>query len=393
MFLPRACAGLCEKGRLTMKQTRKTFPRVLCALAALCLAAVSAGARDTEAARDRDLSRVISAKAGGVNFVAGDVSVRRAGATEWRRLSTKDDLKTGDAVRTGADGRVEILLNPGSFLRLGHNTEFVFADTKLDRLRLGLGSGSAVVEVTGFSDIDVLVAVETPQTQVFILRSGLYRFNASRGGATEVFVFEGRASVRGTLVKGGRFVSVPAGAAAGAVTAVKFDKKQQRDALDLWSRERAQELARINERLQRRGVSTLLARASYDDLFYGTGSFGHLGVWLWSPFASCYTFVPFAYGWPSPYGFRYGLGFYFYGASGFCTPCLHPALRSRWNNYGWNTNPNTGWDTSAPVIAPKSSGAADWKMPSPPSSDGGARSGGTERSVGGVGGGGKGDKP
>ena len=372
-----------------MKNTSKNFARLLCALAALCLAAASAAASDRDAARDRDLSRVISAKAGGVNHVAGDVTFRRAGANDWKRLTTTDDLRSGDAVRTGADGRVEILLNPGSYLRLGHNSEFVFTETKLDRLRLRLAVGSAVVEVTGFDDIDVLVAVETPESEVSILRSGLYRFNASRGGATEVFVHKGRASVRGTLVKGGQFVRVASGP--GTVLAEKFDKKQQRDALDLWSRERAQELAKINDRLQRRSVNTLLAHARMNDMFFGGGSFGHLGVWLWSPFAGCYTFLPFAYGWPSPYGYYYGMGYSGYYNAGFCTPCLHPRLRRRWDNYGWQTNPNLGWDTtgSAPVT-PKSTTAADWKAPA--SSSDGSRSGGTSGSVGGTGGG-KGDKP
>ncbi|HLL74207.1 MAG TPA: FecR family protein [Pyrinomonadaceae bacterium] len=361
--------------------TPKNFPRLLCALAIVCFAAASAGARD------RDLARVISAKAGGVNHVAGDVTFKRAGATEWKRLTTSDDLKSGDAVRTGADGRAEILLNPGSYLRLGHNTEFVFAETKLDKLRLRLSSGSAVVEATGFSDIDVLVTVETPVALVEILRSGLYRFDASRAGATEVFVHSGRASVRGVLVKGGRFVHVTAGA--GTPVATKFDKKLQRDALDLWSRERAKELARINDRLQRRSVNTLMAHARFDNLFYGTGRYGHLGVWLWSPFAGCYTFLPFAYGWPSPYGFSYGMGFYYYGAN-FCTPCVHQRLRDR--NLV-NLNPNLGWDTTGgggtmPNF-PKSTTIPDWKMSSPPASDG-SRTTSTER---GGAGGGKGDKP
>jgi hypothetical protein len=377
-----------------MKHTPKNLPRLLCALAVVCCAAASAGARDRDAARDRDLARVISAKAGGVNHVAGDVTFRRAGAIEWKRLTTGDDLKSGDAVRTGADGRAEILLNPGSYLRLGHDTEFVFADTKLDKLRLRLQSGSAVVEATGFSDIDVLVTVETPEALASILRSGLYRFNASRSGATEVFVHSGRVSVGGVLVKGGRFVRVAAGA--GAPLVAKFDKKQQRDALDLWSRERARELAKINDRLQRRGVNTLLAHARFDDLFFGAGSYGHLGVWLWSPFAGCYTFLPFAYGWPSPYGFSYGMAFYGYGAN-FCTPCVHSRLRQRWHYDGWNNNPSLGWDnnngsgSSLPGV-PKSTTAADWKTPPPASSTEGSRTT-TDRSVGGDSGGRKGDKP
>lgn len=368
-----------------MKHSSKNFTRLLGALALLCCAAASAGANDRDAVRDRDLSRVISAKAGGVNNVAGDATFGRAGANDWKRLTTSDHLKSGDAVRTGADGRVEILLNPGSYLRLGPNTEFVFADTTLDKLRLRLTSGSALVEVTGFSDIDVVVTFETPEGNMEILRSGLYRFNAWRSTA-EVFVHNGRARVGEVLVKGGQFARLARGASDPVVA--KFDKKQQRDALDLWSRERARDLAKINERLQRRSVSTLLAHARFDDLFFG--SFGHVGVWLWSPYDACYTFVPFAYGWPSPYGFQYGVAYWGYGR-GFCTPC-HPGLRRHWDN-GWGSG-NTTWTDPGPVTAPnmpKSNTAADWKSPAPASAPAPARTS-TERSIGGAVGA-KGDKP
>jgi hypothetical protein len=368
-----------------MKHHLNNFSRVLAALAVVCCAAVASSAAD------RDLARVISAKAGGVNYVAGDVSFKRAGATGWERLTTSDDLKSGDSVRTGADSRAEILLNPGSYLRLGRDTEFVFSETALDRLRLQLKTGSAVVEVTGFSDIDVLLTVDTPETRVELLRSGLYRFNAGRSGATEVFVHSGRAFVRGTVIKGGQFARV--GAGAGEVVAVKFDRKLQRDALDLWSRDRAQELARINERLQRRSVNTLLAHTSFTDLFYGAGRYGHLGVWLWSPLNSCYTFLPFAFGWPSPYGFSYELGYYGYYSAGFCTPCLHRRLRQRWDYGIINNNPDLGWTggSSAPS-APKSSQPSVWSAPASPSAPGGSRTTTVDVPRGG-GISGKGDKP
>lgn len=372
-----------------MKHTLSKLPRLVGALAVVCCAATLAGARD------RDLARVVSAKAGGVNHVAGEVSFKRAGAADWKSLTTKDDLKSGDAVRTGSDGRAEILLNPGSYLRLGRDTEFVFVETKLDGLRLRLLTGSAVVEATGYSDLDVLVTVETPQDAVEILRSGLYRFDAARNGASEVYVYSGRARTGGATVKGGQFARISRGTPAVA----KFDKKLQRDTLDLWSRERARELAKINERLQRRSVNALLAHTSFYDLFMGSGRYGHMGVWLWSPFAGCYTFLPFATGWPSPYGFNYGLGYYGFYNAGFCTPCLHSGLLRRWNTYNnYNPNPDLGWGTggSTPPSTPKSVPSSVWNAPSTPSAPGGSRTTTTSDAPSRsnpVVGGGKGDKP
>src|SRR5436190_15026910 len=84
----------------------------------------------------------ISAKAGGVNTVAGQVWVKRAGQTTEQRLTSEDELASGDVVNTGVWARVEILLNPGSYLRLGENSEFELVDSSLDNLRLKLIKGS-----------------------------------------------------------------------------------------------------------------------------------------------------------------------------------------------------------------------------------------------------------
>ena len=66
---------------------------------------------------------VISAKAGGINAITGQASVSSRGGADWQQLMITDDLNSGDRVRTAYDGRVEILLNPGSYLRLGGNSE------------------------------------------------------------------------------------------------------------------------------------------------------------------------------------------------------------------------------------------------------------------------------
>src|ERR1044072_3953501 len=66
---------------------------------------------------------VISARAGGVNAVTGRATMLPHGNSEWQQLTIKEDLETGDVVRTGVDGRVEMLLNPGSYMRIGEQVE------------------------------------------------------------------------------------------------------------------------------------------------------------------------------------------------------------------------------------------------------------------------------
>jgi len=123
-------------------------------------------ARVMSAAGDKYL---ISAKAGGVNFTEGRVAIAR---TDGRggQLLKGDEVQIGEIVATGADGRAEILLNPGSYMRIDKETEFSFLSTSLDDLRIKLNSGSAVFEV--IADDEFKVSVRMPKTHVELTRSG-----------------------------------------------------------------------------------------------------------------------------------------------------------------------------------------------------------------------------
>src|SRR5262245_58277222 len=77
---------------------------------------------------------LISAKAGGVNEIVGDVTVERAGRVG--RLFKGDEVQVGERVITGTDGKAEILMNPGSYIRLGANSSFEFVSTDLDDVRI-----------------------------------------------------------------------------------------------------------------------------------------------------------------------------------------------------------------------------------------------------------------
>jgi hypothetical protein len=285
------------QGGAHMKQFTNASLRSLLALAFVAFCAYGVARADV-----RDM-RVISARAGGVNLVAGDVKVRRAASADWLALSTADELKSGDTVRTGMTGRIEVLLNPGSYFRAGGNTEFTLASAELDELRVELARGSAVVEATGYGDMNIWIEVVTPGAPVRIVRSGVYRINAPAGGATEVVVTKGRAVVNGTIIKGGKVARV----SGAGVEVAKLDK-EWRDELDMWSRDRGKELARANERLSQRAVRSAFNMGSYDSIF--GSSWGSNGFWFFNANMRCYTFLPFGIGWRSPYGYDYGLGIY-----------------------------------------------------------------------------------
>lgn len=133
---------------------------------------------------------LISAKAGGVNYVEGTVTLARKNGTSGRLLR-RDEITVGDKVSTGDDGRAEILLNPGSYMRIGKNTEFEFKTTSLDDLQIRLNSGSALFEV--FASNEFTVRVITPKAKFLLVESGVFRVDATTDGGAKISVLRGKA--------------------------------------------------------------------------------------------------------------------------------------------------------------------------------------------------------
>ncbi|MEP6818479.1 MAG: FecR family protein [bacterium] len=254
---------------------------------------------------------VISAKAGGVNAVTGRASMRPHGNTEWQQLTIKEDLEAGDVVKTGLDGRVEMLLNPGSYMRVGENSEFELADNSLENLEVRLIRGTAIVEVTGADDEELFIGITTPHTRMSIIRRGLYRVSVVPGDNTELIVRKGRVMLEGshTKVKGGNKVVFSANSF--SVAKLENADKKNWDPLERWSKDRAETLAKANSRLSARTL-TAFASSFRDDWSWPLWG-RHSGFWLFNPGIGCYTLFPFGYGWQSPYGPTYGRFYYFDG--------------------------------------------------------------------------------
>src|SRR5688500_11414993 len=303
----------------------------ICLCCVLACVALSAQNDQGTSAADRF---VISAKAGGVNFVEGAVGVVRKTGKSGQLLKG-DTLQIGDRVSTGPDGKAEILLNPGSFLRLGGNSAFEFKTTALEDLQLRLDRGSAILEVFAAEDFEV--AVSTPKTKYLLVETGVYRIDIQDFGEGNLEVWKGLAKVghAGEFVKAGRVATV---GAAGIVTISKFDRDDQ-DALDRWSKARGKELAKMTARLKNPNVRTALMRS-----FLGRdwNLFGSFGLWVFNPFLGGHVFLPFGYGWDSPYGHGYGcyLGWY----------NLPPVVWYPPHNGGGSTGGGPTAPTSTPIV-------------------------------------------
>jgi hypothetical protein len=211
-----------------------------------------------------------------------------------------DTLEVGDRVSTGANGKAEILLNPGSFLRLGGSSAFEFNTTSLDDLELRLDSGSAILEV--YAADEFKVRVKTPSAVYSLVKSGVFRIDIPNDNASTLKVWKGLATVgEDNAVKSGRTVTA---SRTDAVAIAKFDR-DQKDPLDEWSKTRSKALAQQTSSLRQQDIRTPLMRGFLGGRWNFLNSFG---LWIYSPFMGGYSFMPFGYGWCSPYGYGYGSG-------------------------------------------------------------------------------------
>jgi hypothetical protein len=275
---------------------------------------------------------VISAEAGGVNYIQGKVAVsRKFGRTGL--LLKGDQVKIGDKVSTEVDGKAEILLNPGSYIRLGGNSSFEFVDTSLENLQIKLDRGSAIFEVITTNDFTF--AVNTPKATFNVVQSGVYRVDVMNDGTGKIEVWKGKAQIgedEDATVKKGRTATV----GGDDVAVAKFDR-DERDDLEQWSRDRAKELTKVNDRLERQNLRSTLISGFNSNRWNLYDSFG---LWVYDPFWGGYCFLPFGYGWSSPYGFGYGRDIWGFRLPRYIFMQPPPPIMNN-PNTGNTTNPNS----------------------------------------------------
>jgi hypothetical protein len=198
-------------------------------------------------------------------------------------LAKGDEVREKDRIVTGADAKAEILLNPGSYLRIGENTEVELTSAALESLKIWIERGSALIEANTIGgDKGANISLATAQTGVQLQKSGLYRINAT-GLTTEIYVWEGLAQVGMQAVKSGRRVFIGTGVSA---SVVKFDRSIL-DALDKWSAERASELAKLNDRLERRELEQTLASNFWDNSYMSSG------YWVFNRRTQTWCYIPY----------------------------------------------------------------------------------------------------
>ena len=243
-----------------------------------------------------------SAVPGALNYIEGSATIGGESVTQQSVGSVV--ANPGEVIAT-TDGRAEVLLTPGVFLRLGHDSAMKMVSPDLTNTVVDVEHGRAAIEVDQlFKENDIRIVEDNVPVQ--LVKTGLYEFDADRGA---VMVFSGEAAVqksngRWETIKSHHNLNVAEGV---TMKPAKFDVDQQEQSgLYRWSSLRSDYLAESNQQL-----------AGY----YGAG---YAPGWYWDPWMFDYTFLgpyafysPFGYGfYPFGYGGYYGGGFYgrgFYG--------------------------------------------------------------------------------
>ena len=227
---------------------------------------------------------VISAHSGVIHYVEGNVSID--GTPVHPKFAEFPDVKAGQLVAT-AEGRAEILLTPGVFLRMAENSSVRMLSNALADTRLEVVSGSALVEVGELLDHNA-ISFEASGTRVDLAKKGLYRIDAN---LASLRVLDGQARVssgsESLTARKGHQIDLDAAKLADT----RFDAKET-DAFYRWSSRRAEYVSAAN-------VISARVTSNSD---YSSGFRNNPGAWSWNPYFGMFTFLPANGVYWSPFG-------------------------------------------------------------------------------------------
>jgi hypothetical protein len=242
-----------------------------------------------------------SAVPGTLNYVEGQVS---QGSQPLDSKSVgSETLEAGQSITT-QNGKAELLLTPGVFLRVGSNSSVKMISPGLTNTEVGVEEGEATIEVTEIhKQNDIRIDADGVTTQ--LVKDGFYDFDAARN---LLLVLDGEAVVdengRQVKVKGGHEFTLNQD----STKPQSFDKNTYRSSdLYSWSSLRSAYLAEANVD----AAPAYIAGGGYGPGWYGGG-------WYWNPWFGCYTFIPgdgifyspFGWGFYSPF-FAFDAPFFF----------------------------------------------------------------------------------
>lgn len=231
----------------------------------------------------------ISAHSGMIHYIEGRVFV--GGRQVDTKIGNFPQVKENEELKT-EQGRAEVLLTPGVFLRVGENSSFRMITNRLIDTRLEFLGGSMILEADDILK-DNSVTVVYKDATVHLAKKGLYRFDSE---PAQLRVYDGEVEVasgeKNIEVKQGKVLSLD-----GEMAVTKFDTDTG-DALSRWSR--------------RRGEYVAMANVSAAKSIRDSGLSWNSSSWAWNPYFGMFTFIPMRGAYYSPYGYAFWSPFQVY---------------------------------------------------------------------------------
>src|SRR5580658_685752 len=162
---------------------------------AYVFSAFSAWAAVIALALPANAQSVISTHSGVIHFFEGAVYLGDQPLES--HLGKFPSVPQGSQLRT-AEGRAEVLLTPGVFLRMGDRTAIRMVSNDLADTRVELQTGSAIVDSAELNS-DTSVTLIYKDWRVHLLQSGVYRIDSD---PPRLWVRDGEAEV--SAASGGR---------------------------------------------------------------------------------------------------------------------------------------------------------------------------------------------
>jgi len=265
-----------------------------------------------------------------LSYLTGNAYLQRAADLAYEEAVLNMPISEGDRLGT-TDGRAEVFLGKGNYLRLDNNTKADFLnlprkDAELTRIKVW--SGNAYLRVKSLRE-EKKIEIHTPDVSLYVLDQGLYRIDVRQNGETEIFVFQGMVEASGetgsVLVKDGQRLEVSNARFTSRPT--PFPAVAE-DSFDRWSENRDSQLRKYQARY---------LPEELEDFEYELAEYGD---WVYIP--------PYGYVW-APNSVDIGWHPYFYGRWTWLSLCgwtWIPYEPWGWCTYHfgrWHWTPWLGW--------------------------------------------------
>lgn len=279
-------------------------------LLAATTTATTARADNDDADEDQATTRVAR-----ISLLRGDVSLERAGSTDWEQATLNLPLVEGDTLATARDARLEIQIDARNFVRVNGDSVLQVVTLRDEGIALSLNEGTATLRLARFDRNAEYFEIDAPKTTVTAEKQGLYRLDVGSDGGVRITVRDdGRARIysetSGFTLRDGRSAQLfYDGSEAGDW---ELSSAPLLDDWDAWTNERESYLlARLRFDQRDRYYDQDVWGAEELDA-YGDWAYADNYGWVWRPhstYISSYAdWSPYRYGhwrWCRPYGWTW----------------------------------------------------------------------------------------